>query len=54
VSGLGARGDLNRAAIGIGMMPRGEAGLAFAFMGKNLGVIDSAMFTVLVLVVVAS
>ena len=34
------------------MMPRGEVGLAFAFIGKSLGVIDAAMFTVVVLMVV--
>jgi Kef-type K+ transport system membrane component KefB len=54
VSGLGARGKVNRAVVGIGMMPRGEVGLAFAFIGKSLGVIDSAMFTVVVLMVVVT
>lgn len=54
VSGLGARGRVNRTAVGIGMMPRGEVGLAFAFIGKSLGVIDAAMFTVVVLVVVVT
>ena len=52
VSGLGARGRVNRAAVGIGMMPRGEVGLAFSFIGKSRGVIDAAMFTAVVLVVV--
>ena len=54
ISGLGARGKVNRAAVGIGMMPRGEVGLAFAFIGKSLGVLDAAMFTVIVLMVVAT
>lgn len=54
LSGLGARGKVNRVAVGIGMVPRGEVGLAFAFIGKSLGVIDSAMFTVLVLMVVVT
>ena len=36
------------------MMPRGEVGLAFAFIGKSLGVIDPAMFTVVVLMVVVT
>ncbi len=52
ISGLGVRGRVNRAAIGIGMMPRGDVGLAFAFIGKSLGVIDPEMFAVVVLVVV--
>jgi Kef-type K+ transport system membrane component KefB len=54
VSGLGAHGKVNRVAVGIGMMPRGEVGLAFAFIGKSFGVIDSAMFTVVVLMVVVT
>jgi Kef-type K+ transport system membrane component KefB len=54
ISGLGARGKINQSTIGIGMMPRGEVGLAFAFIGKTLGVIDSAMFAVLVLMVVVT
>ena len=36
------------------MMPRGEVGLAFAFIGKSLGVLDAAMFTVIVLMVVVT
>jgi Kef-type K+ transport system membrane component KefB len=54
ISGLGARGKINRIAIGFGMMPRGEVGLAFAFVGKSLGVIDSAMFAVIVFMVVVT
>lgn len=54
LSGLGARGKVNRVVVGIGMMPRGEVGLAFAFIGKSLGVIDPAMFTVVVLMVVVT
>lgn len=54
ISGLGVRGNVNRLAVGFGMMPRGEVGLAFAFIGKSLGVVDSAMFTVVVLVVVVT
>lgn len=53
-SGLGVRGKVNRAAVGIGMIPRGEVGLAFAFIGKSLGVLDAAMFTVIVLMVVVT
>ena len=54
ISGFGARGKIKRIAVGFGMMPRGEVGLAFAFVGKSLGVIDSTMFAVLVVVVVIS
>lgn len=52
ISGLGARGKIKRLAVGVGMMPRGEVGLVFASIGKSLGVIDAAMFSAVVLMVV--
>ncbi len=52
VSGLGVIGQSNKLAVGIGMMPRGEVGLVFASIGKTLGVIDAAMFSAVVLMVV--
>jgi Kef-type K+ transport system membrane component KefB len=52
VSGLGASKSCGRLAIGVGMLPRGEVGLVFAAIGKELGVIDDALFSSLVLVVV--
>lgn len=52
VSGFAAGGGLNRLAIGIGMLPRGEVGLIFASIGKGLGVIDSQLFSSIVLMVV--
>jgi len=54
ISGLGLRGKGNRLAVGIGMMPRGEVGLVFASIGKTLGVIDAAMFSAVVLMVVVT
>ena len=53
-SGLGASKPVNRLAIGIGMMPRGEVGLVFASIGKSLGVVDNAMFSAIVLMVVVT
>jgi Kef-type K+ transport system membrane component KefB len=52
VCGMVAGRGLNRLAIGIGMMPRGEVGLIFASIGKGLGVIDSQLFSAIVLMVV--
>jgi Kef-type K+ transport system membrane component KefB len=52
VSGIVAGRCLNRLAIGIGMLPRGEVGLIFAAIGKGLGVIDSQLFSSIVLMVV--
>jgi Kef-type K+ transport system membrane component KefB len=54
VSGLGAKGKQNRLAIGIGMVPRGEVGLVFASIGMSLHVVDEAMFSAIVLMVLMS
>jgi len=54
VSGFGAFGGSNRIAIGVGMMPRGEVGLIFAAIGKSLGVLDDALFSAVVLMVVVT
>lgn len=53
-AGLGASKAGNRFAIGIGMMPRGEVGLIFASIGKSLGVINDALFSSIVLMVVVT
>jgi Kef-type K+ transport system membrane component KefB len=37
--------------VGFGMIPRGEVGLIFASIGKSLGVLDSNMFSVIIIVV---
>jgi Kef-type K+ transport system membrane component KefB len=51
-AGLGASRGNNRWAVGIGMLPRGEVGLIFAAIGKSLGVIDDALFSAIVLMVI--
>lgn len=48
------RSGINRLAVGVGMMPRGEVGLVFASIGKSLGVIDSAMFSAVVVMVMVT
>lgn len=53
-SGLVAGKDINRLAVGIGMMPRGEVGLIFAAIGKTLGVIDDFLFSAIVLMVIVT
>ena len=50
--GLGVAKPMNRWAIGLGMLPRGEVGLVFAAIGRGLGVVDDAMFSSLVMVVI--
>ena len=53
-SGFGSFAVKNHMAIGIGMMPRGEVGLIFAAIGKSLGVLDDALFSAVVLMVIVT
>ena len=52
LSGFVAGRDVNRLAIGIGMMPRGEVGLIFASIGKTFSVLSDELFAAIVLMVV--
>jgi Kef-type K+ transport system membrane component KefB len=53
VCAYGAIGKgLNRASIGVGMIPRGEVGLIFASIGRNLNVVDDATFSAIVIMVI--
>ena len=53
ICGLGVldRG-LDRLSIGVGMIPRGEVGLIFDNIGKELGVIDDATYSAIVIMVI--
>jgi len=51
VSGFGCPPSMNRWAVGIGMMPRGEVGLIFAGIGKNIGAIDDGLFSAIIILV---
>lgn len=53
-SGLGAKRPANKWIVAIGMLPRGEVGLVFAAIGRALGVLDDAMFSAVVLMVIAT
>jgi hypothetical protein len=46
-----AAGPLDRRLVGWGMVPRGEVGLIFAFVGNSLGVVDEEFLSVTVVVV---
>ncbi|MBI2619415.1 MAG: cation:proton antiporter [Ignavibacteriales bacterium] len=46
--------DLDRLSVGLGMVPRGEVGLIFASIGKGLGVVDDAIFSGIVIMVIAT
>ena len=54
VSGLGAHQPGARMLVGVGMLPRGEVGLVFAAIGRSLGVVDDAMFSAIVLMVIVT
>jgi Kef-type K+ transport system membrane component KefB len=53
VCGLAA-GKTDRLSVGLGMVPRGEVGLIFASVGKGLGVIDDALFSAIVIMVMVT
>ena len=53
-SGFGAFHVKERWSIGIGMMPRGEVGLVFAAIGKSLGVMNDALFSAVILMVIVT
>jgi Kef-type K+ transport system membrane component KefB len=55
VAGLGVRHKgLHKLAVGIGMMPRGEVGLVFASIGRSLGVVNTEVFSAIVLMVIVT
>lgn len=51
VCGVFAKG-MDKKIIGIGMMPRGEVGLIFASIGKGIGVLDGALFSAIIIIVI--
>ncbi|MDM8566733.1 cation:proton antiporter [Candidatus Halobeggiatoa sp. HSG11] len=51
-AGLVAGPGVNKWIIGWGMAPRGEVGLIFAMIGKQLGVISNELFSVVIIMVI--
>lgn len=52
-AGVAASGSkTEKILVGVSMVPRGEVGLIFAATGKSLGVLDSEMFSTIILVVI--
>ncbi len=45
---------VDKATVGLGMIPRGEVGLIFASIGKGLGVIDNEIFSAVVIMVIVT
>jgi Kef-type K+ transport system membrane component KefB len=54
ICGLGVPKGYDRLTVGVGMIPRGEVGLIFAGIGKNLKVIDDATFSAVVIMVIVT
>jgi Kef-type K+ transport system membrane component KefB len=55
VAGFGAAGaGINRGAVGIGMLPRGEVGLIFAAVGLSHGIIGEGHYGAVLAVVVVT
>lgn len=52
VAGFVAGKGVNKWLIGWGMAPRGEVGLIFAVIGKQLGVVTDQMYSVIVIMVI--
>ena len=50
-AGLGAGGKINRWAVGVGMLPRGEVGLIFAGIGLSSAVISTAEYGAILIVI---
>lgn len=54
LAGWAAGKGMNKLAVGVGMIPRGEVGLIFANMGKTMGVMDDAVFSAMVIVIMGT
>jgi Kef-type K+ transport system membrane component KefB len=52
VAGFTAGRGVDKWVVGWGMVPRGEVGLIFAMVGERLGVMNEAMFSVIVVMVI--
>jgi len=51
VAGIVA-GDVKRWIVGVAMVPRGEVGLIFATIGKQLGVVNDEVFSIIIIMVI--
>jgi len=54
LAGLGCYKGTNKWIVGFGMIPRGEVGLIFANVGKQLGVVDDKLFAIVVVMVIVT
>ncbi len=54
VSGFVAGKGVDWRVVGVGMIPRGEVGLIFLKVGKELGVVDDRLFAVVVVMIIVT
>lgn len=54
VCGFGVGKGIDRLSVGVGMVPRGEVGLIFASIGRGLGVVNDAVFSAVVIMVIVT
>ncbi|MBI4434287.1 cation:proton antiporter [Candidatus Uhrbacteria bacterium] len=54
VAGLATGRGSRRFLVGVGMVPRGEVGIIFANVGQSIGVLSHELFTIVVLVIMAT
>jgi Kef-type K+ transport system membrane component KefB len=52
VSGLAAGRGVSKLTVGFGMIPRGEVGIIFANVGKQLGVVNDQIFGAIMIVII--
>ena len=53
-AGFVTKQNINRIAIGLGMIPRGEAVLIFISIGKILGIVNDSIFSIITVIVLAT
>ena len=54
IAGFVTKQNVNRYAIGLGMIPHGESVLIFISIGKILGVINDSVFSIITVIVLAT
>ncbi|PIT87972.1 MAG: cation:proton antiporter [Candidatus Magasanikbacteria bacterium CG10_big_fil_rev_8_21_14_0_10_40_10] len=52
MAGYVAGKGVSKIIVGFGMIPRGEVGLIFAVIGKNLGVVNDQIYSIIVIMVI--
>jgi len=53
-AGVPAGRGVDRLSVGVGMVPRGEVGLIFASIGKEMGAVSDAVFSAIVIMVIVT